>query len=111
MEYLIGVAVIIVVYCVIRSQIAKSIKAKRLRKYVGLFSEKFGTMVANRKIDIGMNKEILLQSWGKPQNIDGKVIKADYEKINYHYGKFENKAGYKYRIALVNDEITEIREN
>ncbi len=75
------------------------------------YGENYGNMIANNNIDIGMTEEMLVQSWGRPPKIDGKVLKENYQKINYHYRKYPNKAGYKFRVVLENDKITEIRED
>lgn len=81
---------------------------------IELYGNTFGTAIANKKIQIGMTSEMLIKSWGKPSNIDGKVIRKNSVKEYYHYNPYKNKRGntqYKHRITIVNNQIEEIKQN
>lgn len=111
MEYIIVIIAVVVVYQIIKSQIRTKKIENHLNLMIQLYGDNFGTMIANNKIAIGMSKEMLERSWGQPPKVDGKVVKENYEKINYYYSKYPGKAGYKHKINLVNGIITEIRED
>tara|TARA_R110002072_G_scaffold37715_18_gene109960 strand:- start:1402 stop:1734 length:333 start_codon:yes stop_codon:yes gene_type:complete len=105
--YLIG---FIIIYNIIKYLLFKEKK----KKMIGLYGENIGTAIANKKVLFGMTTEMLKKSWGKPDNIDGKVIRKDSVKYYYHYGAYKNKRGntaYKYRITMINNVIDEIKEN
>lgn len=105
--YLIG---FIIIYNIIKYLLFKEKK----KKMIELYGEKIGKAIANKKILIGMTTEMLIKSWGKPSNIDGKVIRKESIKEYYHYGAYKNKRGntaYKYRITVKNNSIDEIKEN
>lgn len=90
------------------------LKKSRQKELSYIYGEDFSKMIVNKKIGIGMSTEMLKKSWGKPEKIDGKVIRKDSIKENYHYGSYKNKRGnisYKYRLTIVNDILEEIREN
>lgn len=110
MKYLYYFIAFVVVYNIIKYLLKKEKK----KTMIGLYGDKVGSAIANKKILIGMTTEMLKKSWGKPDNIDGKVIRKDSVKYYFHYGAYKNKRGntaYKYRITMINDIIDEIKEN
>lgn len=110
MEYVYYILGFLVIYNLIKYFYKKS-KQKELSL---LYGDEFGRMIVNKKIGIGMNSEMLKKSWGRPDKVDGKVIRKNSIKEYYHYGKYKNKRGntsYKYRLTMLNDTLDEIREN
>jgi hypothetical protein len=86
-------------------------RQRLLRGCIEKHGDHFGRMIANARIGIGMTSEMLTEAWGEPDKTDGKVIREDYYKVVYHYGAQPDRKEFKYRITLVNDKITEIRED
>lgn len=82
-----------------RNNLEKLRQKKYLEKCVNLYGETNGNLIAKNEIEIGMNKEMCLLSWGKPYDIytvktENKVI----EILFYSYQKtlhFENNILFK----------------
>ena len=115
MEYtLLLIAIGILAIIVIKNILAKKKKKARFNGLIEKFGEKFGSQIANKKIDIGMTSKMLKLSWGKPLKMDGKVIRENYVKENYYYGAYKNQKGktqFRFQIILENDKVTEIRKD
>ena len=51
----------------------KSLRAQLKKKYITLYGQNFGTLVAEKKVAIGMSKEMVVSSWGKPNDINRTI--------------------------------------
>jgi len=110
MKYVYYIIAFIIVYNVIKYLLYREKKSNMIRRY----GDSFGRAIADKKILIGMTTEMLKKSWGRPNKVDGKVVRKDSVKEYFHYGSYKNKKGntsYKFRITIVNNLIDEIKEN
>lgn len=77
-----------------RNNLEKLRQKKYLEKCINLYGEKNGNLIAKNEIEIGMNKEMCLLSWGKPFDIyTVKTENKIREILHYSYQKslyFEN---------------------
>ncbi len=114
MNYLILFAVGIVAILILRYLINKKLKESKQKKLTSRYGQEFGTLIANRRIAIGMSLEMVKAAWGQPLKTDGKVIRENYLKQNYYFEAYKDKTNnthYQYRVTIENDKVIELREN
>jgi hypothetical protein len=76
--------------------------AKRKTECINKFGNENGTLIADGKVAIGMNKEMCKYSWGDPLWTDKTITEQTvYEKWHYGYG---------YILNFIDDKLTVIKE-
>jgi hypothetical protein len=81
---------------------------KRKKNILEKYGDEIGLKLINEELWLGMNKEMILASQGKPDNIVEKVSR-NKKREELFYGKHKNRRGsnwqYKFRIVLEDDEV------
>ena len=68
---------------------AESAKKKRLVTLTSKYGSKTAASIIERKIWIGMTKDMLRESWGAPEDINRTVAAASiHEQWVYRYGRY-----------------------
>lgn len=82
-----------------KNNLEKLRQKKHVEKCLNLYGEKNGNLIAKNEIEIGMNKNMCLISWGKPfDTYTVKTANKTLEILHYSYQKslyFENDILYK----------------
>ncbi|MFQ5752270.1 MAG: hypothetical protein ACE5HI_09760 [bacterium] len=78
---------------------------EQLAIYENEYGEEFAEAIINHRVAIGMTKEAVLESWGKPDDIN-RTITENIVHDQWIYGEFPN-AKYVY---LTNNKVTSLQE-
>lgn len=86
------------------------IEEKRLRfiaKLQPIWGEDICRLLAQKKIEIGMTKEMVICAWGRPHKVDSEELTEKFEKIRWVYGKPRINASY---VTFKNNLVVSIRK-
>lgn len=89
------------------------LNSNRLVNLRNRFGEEVGYAIFERKPLIGMSHEMLVMIFGIPPHADEKITRENMVKQTFYFvpTTISNKIHYRYKITLVNDKVTEIRES
>ena len=86
----------------------KKIREKeKLNKLIKKYGEEFGNKIYNKKLELGMNKEMTIAMYGKPKKVTEHVMKNSIKNsffYNSYQTKFDNTK-FNFRVDLENDEV------
>lgn len=88
----------------------RRIEAKRLafiEKLRPLWGDEVCDLITDKKVEIGMSKEMVLVAWGKPHKVDSAEITERFEKIRWVYGKPRINASY---LTFKDGVVTSIKQ-
>jgi len=82
-------------------------EAKRKKKLIDKYGDEIGSKIASGKIWIDMTKEMLIDSWGKPEDTTEDVSRNKTKLRWYYKGRVTRQATtvYKYEVKLENDLV------
>lgn len=104
----VGIIVVALLYIYLKGKL----KEGNLKALIQKYGEKFGPLIAQKKITIGMSKEMVILALENPIKTDDKIIRENYVKEVLYYGAYKARNGrevYKLKITIENDKVTEIR--
>ncbi len=81
---------------------SQKVEQKRIAQLVAKYGQELGTIIADRKVKIGMTMEMCEDSWGTPFN-KSKTITANLSSEIWLYG-------FGYRLYFKNSKLIEINE-
>ena len=81
-------------------------KEKLRNEYIQQFGSKFGNLVADGKVDIGMSKEMCQKAYGYP----GKVYQSKTESGTFDVWKYEMNIANIY-LYFLDDKLKKIEQN
>ncbi|OJY42549.1 MAG: hypothetical protein BGP08_18590 [Rhizobiales bacterium 64-17] len=85
-----------------RTNLRRKLAARR-EKLVAKYGEVIAEKIIARKVWQGMTSEQLIESWGQPEDLDEKVLKAKTKEI-WKYG-CNGKNRYRQRVYVENNEV------
>jgi hypothetical protein len=97
-EIALTVAAVVGIIAVIVAFVAWGNAQRRLRLLARYGDEKAVEMIMTRQIWEGMTKDQLIDSWGKPVEIDEKVLKTKVTHV-YKYNR-SSKTSFRERVKL-----------
>lgn len=103
------IVLVIVGFFVLKLLLSNSRKSNNIKQY----GETFGSLVNQRRIEIGMSREMVTAALGTPGKSEGTTHKENFIKEVLYYGAYKDakqKVQFRYRVVFVNDKVTEFHE-
>ncbi len=77
-------------------------KKKRERDIIDRFGEKFGRLILDDKIELGMTREMMVEAWGEPGESKERVYKTSTKERCYFFPRItrQNTTVYKVQVNL-----------
>ncbi len=100
------IVTIIIGYAIFKSWLKKNRKQYNLQK----FGPEFGGFINEKKIAIGMTKEMVTSVCGVPAKSDGELHKEKFVKEILYYNSYQDAKGktqYRVKVTYVNGVVTE----
>ena len=81
--------------------------SQREKYYVKKYGDNFGSAIANKKIMVGMTKEMLIESWGQPGSVKQTVYKNSVKEKCYYAPREtrQNTIKYQQQVNLENNIV------
>ena len=77
-------------------------RAKRKKDLIEKYGDEFGFLIADRKIEIGMTKEMLIEAWDEPEDTKETVYKKSTKEKYYYFPRTtrQNTTVYSLQVNL-----------